>query len=259
MMILDKGNKGIFQMKFRSDQYVYETHLHTSQGSACGNNTGREMAIAHKQAGYTGIIVTDHFFYGNTAVDRELDWQDWVHAYCAGYRDAKAAGDEIDLDVFFGWESGYNGTEFLIYGLDEDWLMKHSEIRDASVREQYDIVHQAGGIVLQAHPYREEFYIPEVRLFPDDVDGIEVFNACNKLTDGRDLYNDRAARYALEHDFPITCGSDIHCNEPLMSGTAFDRRLKDIHDFIDQVMNRNCEMIKNSKYADEIRDNQRNP
>jgi hypothetical protein len=212
------------------------------------------MAIAHKEAGYTGIIVTDHFFYGNTAVDRELPWQDWVHQYCAGYRDALAVSKEIDLDVFFGWESGYNGTEFLVYGLDEEWLMKHPEIKDATVKEQYELVHNDGGIVFQAHPYREEYYIPEVRLFPDDVDGIEVFNASNKLTDGRDLYNEKAAQYAIEHDFPTTCGSDIHCNVPLMSGTAFNRRLTGIHDFIDMVMSRNCEMIKLSKYNDDIKD-----
>ena len=143
-------------MGFETDKFVYETHLHTSQASACAKNTGREMAIAHKEAGYTGIIVTDHFVYGNTAVDRSLPWQDWVHAYCAGYRDALAIGKEIDLDVFFGWESGYKGTEFLVYGLDEEWLIKHPEIKDATIKEQYKIVHEAGGIVFQAHPYREE-------------------------------------------------------------------------------------------------------
>ena len=179
-------------MGFETDKYVYETHLHTSQASACAQNTGRELAIAHKEAGYTGIIVTDHFVYGNTAVDRSLPWQDWVHAYCAGYRDALAISKEIDLDVFFGWESGYKGTEFLVYGLDEEWLMNHPEIKDASIKEQYEIVHEAGGIVFQAHPYREESYIPKIRLFPDDVDGIEVFNGSNKLIDGKDVFNDRA-------------------------------------------------------------------
>lgn len=235
-------------MGFDKDMFVYETHLHTKQGSACGNNTGREMAIAHKEAGYTGIIVTDHFFYGNTAVDRTLPWQDWVYNYCAGYRDAKKTGDEIGLDVFFGWESGYQGTEFLVYGLDEDWLMNHQEIKDATVEEQYELVHKDGGIVFQAHPYREEYYIPEIRLFPEYVDGIEVFNASNKWTDGQDAYNMRAAEYAAKHDFPTTCGSDIHCNVPLMSGTAFNRRLTSIQDFIELVMKRECTLIKKSKF-----------
>ncbi len=230
-------------------KYLYETHLHTNQGSACGNNTGREMAIAHKEAGYSGIIVTDHFFYGNTAVDRSLPWQDWVHQYCAGYRDAKAISKEIDLDVFFGWESGYNGTEFLVYGLDEDWLINHPEIKDATVEEQLKLVHAGGGIVFQAHPFREEYYIPEVRLFPEYVDGIEVFNGSNKWIDGRDLFNERAKQYAEQYDFPVTSGSDIHCNVPIGSGVAFDRRMADIQDFIEHLMRRDCEMVKVSKFA----------
>lgn len=230
-------------------KYLYETHLHTNQGSACGSNTGREMAIAHKEAGYAGIIVTDHFFYGNTKPERRLPWQDWVHEFCSGYRDAKAISKEIDLDVFFGYESGYNGTEFLIYGMDEEWLMSHPEIKDATVEEQFKLIHEGGGVVFQAHPYREEPYIPEVRLFPELVDGIEVFNGSNKWTDGKDLFNERALVYAKEYDFPVTCGSDIHSINVIGSGVAFDRRLEDIQDFIKRVMNRECELVKVSKFA----------
>ena len=54
--------------------YLYETHLHTSQGSACAVDTGKRMAEACKAAGYTGIIVTDHNWGGNTAVNRYLPW-----------------------------------------------------------------------------------------------------------------------------------------------------------------------------------------
>ena len=54
--------------------FLYETHMHTCQGSACGRATGREQARVYRDAGYTGIIITDHFFGGNTAVDRRLPW-----------------------------------------------------------------------------------------------------------------------------------------------------------------------------------------
>lgn len=54
------------------------------------------------------------FLYGNTAVDRSLPWKDWVEQFCKGYEHAKEEGGKIGLQVFFGWESGYHGTEFLI-------------------------------------------------------------------------------------------------------------------------------------------------
>ena len=52
--------------------YKIETHMHTSQGSACAVSTGEEMARAHKAAGYDAIIITDHFFGGNTTVPRDF-------------------------------------------------------------------------------------------------------------------------------------------------------------------------------------------
>ena len=80
-----------------TQRYVYETHMHTSEASACAGSTGTQMARAYKAAGYTGIIVTDHFFYGNTSVDRSLPWEEWVRRFCLGYEHAKAEGGRIGL------------------------------------------------------------------------------------------------------------------------------------------------------------------
>jgi len=220
--------------------YLYETHLHTSEGSACANNTGAEMVRAYKQAGYTGIIVTDHFFYGNTAVDRKLPWKEWVTAFCKGYENAKEEGDRIGLQVFFGWESGYKGTEFLIYGLDKEWLLQHPEIKDATVEEQYRLVTKDGGMVIHAHPYREASYIPEIRLFPEYVDGVEGLNASHKYRakreeDGMPLCDVKAQEYAAAHRLPVTGGSDIHSTDLLGGGMAFSRKLESISDYIQAV------------------------
>lgn len=223
--------------------YRYETHLHTSQGSACGRCTGAEMAKAYKDAGYTGIIVTDHFFYGNTAVDRSLPWEEWVEGYCKGYEDAKEEGDKIGLQVFFGWEASYEGTDFLIYGLDKAWLKAHPEIKDCSIEEQYGLVKADGGMVIHAHPYRQADYIPKTRLFPDYVDGVEVVNSSHKDPD----YNIKALAYAEEYDFPQTGGSDIHSTALTYGGMAFKRPLKDIFDYMTTVMNREGKVLPGEK------------
>lgn len=234
--------------------YLYETHLHTSQGSRCAHNTGAEMAEACKAAGYTGIFVTDHHWGGNCAVDRSLPWEDWVEGYSAGYRDAKRRGDEIGLDVFFGWESGFMGTEFLIFGLDPAWMKAHPQLRtsipflgiqippeeELTVERQYALVHAAGGMVIHAHPYREEPYIPEIRLYPDFVDGVEVINAThsNARSTGHNdpAYDDRARAYVAAHGFPTTAGSDIHSTELFGGGMAFRRRLASAQDFCRAVL-----------------------
>ena len=228
--------------------YLYETHLHTSEGSACAKNTGAEMVQAYKKAGYTGMIVTDHFFYGNTAVDRKLPWTEWVEAFCKGYENAKEEGDRIGFQVFFGWESGYQGTEFLVYGLDKEWLLQHPEIKDASIEEQYQLVKKDGGMVIHAHPYREASYIPEIRLYPEYVDGVEGLNASHKYRekrkeDGMPLYDIKAQEYAATYNLPVTGGSDIHCTSLLGGGMAFQRKLESISDYIQAVKNREGKVL----------------
>ncbi|TAH65156.1 MAG: histidinol-phosphatase, partial [Anaerolineaceae bacterium] len=146
--------------------YIYETHLHTSEASACSHVSGAEQVRKYKEAGYAGIIVTDHFFTGNTAVPHNLPWEKRVDLFCKGYENAKKEGDKLGLSVFFGWESNFRGTEFLIYGLDHEWMRNHPEMLYWSIEEQYHNIHEAGGYVVHAHPYRDRFYIKEIRLFP---------------------------------------------------------------------------------------------
>ena len=225
-----------------SEGYLYETHMHTVEGSACGRSTGAEMARAYKEAGYTGIIITDHFFYGNTRPDRSLPWADWVNQFCLGYEHAKEEGDKIGLQVFFGWESGYNGTEFLIYGLDKQWLLDHPEIKDASVKEQMELVHAAGGFISQAHPYREAGYIEGIHLYPYRVDAVEGYNASHtskfKNPPYHPEYNDRAVYYANSYGLPMTAGSDQHDTHMLWGGMVFPRKLTDCRDFAKAVAGR---------------------
>lgn len=222
--------------------YVYETHLHTNEASACAANNGKEMARACYEAGYTGIVVTNHFFYGNTNVDRTLSWKMWVEAFCKGYESAKKEGDKLGLQVFFGWESCYQGTEFLIYGLSKEWLLAHPEIKDATIEEQYELVHRDGGMVIHAHPFRKEDYIPEIRLFPEWVDGAECVNAthaCKLSKSHNDPEFDVQARaYGEEYHLPMTAGSDVHRTELLYGGMAFSRKLDGIKDYIKAVMER---------------------
>lgn len=224
--------------------YIYETHTHTKEASACAVCSAIESVHAHKEYGYTGMILTNHFFYGNTSVDRKLPWSEWVRLFCKPYYIAKAEGEKIGLQVFFGWEAGYHGTEFLIYGLDENWLLCHPQIKDAAISEQYKMVHADGGLVIHPHPFREEDYIPEVRLFPEYVDGVEAYNATHvsekSMAHRNPLFDERAREYAEKYHFPMTAGSDTHRTALLGGGMVFHREISDIHDFCKAVVNREC-------------------
>lgn len=232
--------------------YLYETHLHTNQGSACGSNTGAEMAEACKKAGYTGLFVTDHNWGGNTCVNKELDWKQWISLYSRGYYDAKKYGDANDLDVFFGMETGFTGTEFLICGLSPEDFINMPKLRGASIEEQYILVHDRGGMVIQAHPYRKENYIPEIRLYPEWADGLETSNATHSSPRSKAHNNpewdDLARMLAYKKDKPMTAGSDVHSTDILGGGVAFKRRLKSGKDYCKAILSGEDYVLADGKY-----------
>lgn len=188
------------------NKHLCETHLHTCEGSACAFLSGAKQAERYKALGYDTIFVTDHFFNGNSAVDRSLPWEERINAYCRGYENARARGDEIGLTVLFGIEYTYGGADFLTYGVGKEWLLSHPELEDNDFFRYAGLVHEAGGFLVHAHPFRRAGYLREIRLIPDYTDAVEVINTHN----GDELSNERAKWYAHQFDFPVTGGTDNH-------------------------------------------------
>ena len=186
--------------------FLYETHLHTSETSACAVSSGAEYIGPYLDRGFTGIIVTDHFFNSNTAVDRCLSWTEWVNGFCAGYEKARNEGERRGLDVFFGWEETFDGDDYLVYGLDKAWLLEHPEVVRWTREEQFREVRRYGGCVVHAHPFRQHPYIGTVNLTPRLVDAVEAANAGNHEA----AYDGQAREYARILGLSATAGSDLH-------------------------------------------------
>lgn len=218
--------------------YLYETHCHASQCSLCARSSVRELVQAYHQAGYAGLVLTDHFIFGNTAVDRTLPWEERMHCYYDAYLDARQAGDALDFDVIFGIEHAYgDGKEVLLYGIGLDFLLVNPDIPQLSLDELVQRVHEVGGVVIQAHPYRDRYYV-NMAVGPraDIVDGIEIYNAGNRP--GEDL---QALQLARTGDYILTSGGDIHFAEDArisQAGILLPYRVKNEWEFADALKRR---------------------
>lgn len=210
--------------------YRYETHLHTAITSACSRFAPQEIIGKYTRLGYAGIFVTDHFLNGNTTVPQGLEWERRIARFCAGYRLVKKVAEGL-LDVFFGLEYSYKGTDFLVYGLDEEWLLAHPEIMEMQVTAFVPFARSEGGLVIQAHPYREAHYIDHIRLFPSVVNGVEVINA-----NMDERTNRLAGIMANSYDLLTTAGSDIHgAGQVNLAGVEFKEKIKSERDFVNKV------------------------
>lgn len=196
--------------------YKYETHLHTAEGSACAKTSAADMVKAHKDAGYDGIFITDHFFNGNSAIPRELPWADKIELYCKGYEKALEAGSKVGMAVFFGVEFTVQGADFLLYGIDKKWLLEHEfYLTVGDERALFRLVHEDGGFIVHAHPFRDYPYIPHISLYPHDVDAVEWINASHGKNS---VFNDHAKQYAEMFGLTVTGGSDTHSADRMYGG-----------------------------------------
>lgn len=187
--------------------YKYEMHIHT-----CPCSGGGEDIRAHIDdliaKGYSGMVVTNHFYYGDTRIDRELSWEKFVDAYWQDYLYGLEYAQSKDFDLMFGLEEHVgDGQEILIYGITADLIAAHPELKRATAEKYVEIVHAAGGLVYQAHPYRNRWYIncPFPLDCLDKLDGIEVYNAANEPA-----WNVQAEELANKLGLACVGGSDAH-------------------------------------------------
>ena len=201
----------------------FNTHAHSVGRSGCGKVEAARVAETYREAGYDGLVLTNHYmkwvlenYYPPMSVDERVEF------FLDAYRQAKARGEEIGLSVFLGMELNlerynvltdviYPVYEFLVFGLTEDFLRAHPFLYELSQREAYELFDQNGMLMVQTHPFRERTRLADVGY----LHGIEVYNG----HPGHESHNEFAREVAKNHPQLIrTAGDDYH--EPGRHGYA---------------------------------------
>ena len=213
-------------------EYLYETHMHTAEVSACAVSSAAAQVRAYKERGYAGVIVTDHFINGNSIIPHHYQWGKKMSMFASGYENAKAEGDLCGLDVFFSWEYSIEGSDFLTYGLDMEFLLARPGIDSLPIEDYSGLVRACGGFIVQAHPFRSAYYIKnQFPVAPSLLDGVEVYNASMPPD-----VNDKALTFATRHGLPMQAGSDSHnVDLRFASGVALEKKAESIFDIINAV------------------------
>ncbi len=188
--------------------YKYQLHSHTYPCSHCSKMSPQELAKGLCDGGYDGCVITNHFFNGNTGIEGDVSWQDFVKEYEQDYLLCKESAAAYGIDVFFGVEEHVgDGLEVLFYGIEPELLYAHPELSHGRCEDWYGVVHGFGGLCIQAHPFRDRKSIKNPRILPlEFIDGIEVYNAGNTVED-----NEKAAAAAKElQGLILINGADAH-------------------------------------------------
>lgn len=222
-------------------EYRYELHAHTKNTSRCGQLDAEELVKKYKEAGYSGIVVTDHYSPMTFNIPEFFNKKKALEHFLQGYRKAKQLETE-DFTVLLGVELRFYATinDYLIYGVTEEMLYNLPFLLKLYIKRASKLFRKKGCIFVQAHPFRKLI----TRAKPEYLDGVEIFNA--KATKEQNACSEK---WAEEINAPIrTSGSDCHrVNGAALGGIITKEPIKSNEDLLRILKSGNYKLIRNQK------------
>ncbi len=209
-------------------KFLFETHTHTAQASPCSLVKAADLVREYKDAGYSGIVITDHV--GDWGFSSVIgSWKQKVEALINAFQEAKALGDRVGLKVLFGMEIALNRPyrDYLVYGFNPKYLYKHENIQDLDISELYELTKKENALLFAAHPFRRSKTMPNAKY----LDGIEVFNGNPRHQNNNEI----ALKWANENNMIKIAGSDFHEHGDISSGIFLDKCPEDIIEFVEII------------------------
>lgn len=196
--------------------YKYELHAHTSECDRDAFLSARELVRLYKEAGYDGMVITDHYierFYTLWFPEEVagLTHEQQVKRWLKGFYTAREEGKKIGFTVFPGAEVRFDGypNDYLIYGLHEDFFYTVPRLNELKNVAALLALLPEDVCVVHAHPFRDWMAVAT----PTGLFGMEVFNG------GTDAFRNELARQFAEHyGLAMTSGSDVHDLSRLAKG-----------------------------------------
>lgn len=213
--------------------YLTELHAHTSEVSRCAHMDAAGVVDRYLDAGYKTLVISNHF--NNYTLDTAgSDWNQRAEYFLRAWRRAKehAAGR---MHILLGMEIRFpeNCNDYLVFGLDEDYLHTHPFLYDMNLHDFSETVRPDGLLVIQAHPFRNGMTV----MRPELLDGYEVFNGAK-----HDSRNPIARAWCRAHGKIPTSGSDSHDPDSAIdAGILTDEPVTDMAGL--------CNILRNGTYT----------
>lgn len=219
-------------------QYKTELHAHTAEASRCGDFLATEVADKYIAAGFTTLVLTNHYFKGQMMDHIEGLGKNWVEHYIGVYHKMRdyAKGR---LNILLGCELRFpqNRNDYLVFGLTEDFLRAHADMHLMDYKSFSALARESGLLFVQAHPLRNGITLVD----PKYLDGMEVFNAHA----GHDSRNDLANELALRYGLIRTSGGDFHhpYHVPGDGGIITDSPIETMEQLVETLRSGNYTLI----------------
>ena len=224
--------------------YKYELHSHTSECDRDADLSARELVHMYKEAGYDGMVITDHYierFYRLWFPEevQGLTHEQQVTRWLKGFRTAREEGEKIGFTVLPGAEVRFDDypNDYLLYGLHEEFFYTVPRLNELKNVDELLALMPEGVCVVHAHPFRDGMAVAT----PRGLFGIEAYNG------GTEKFRNELARsFACHYALSMTSGSDIHDTSRLAKGGIMtERRIRTPEDLVSVLRSGEYTLIEN--------------
>ena len=219
-----------------------ETHCHSAGGSPCGTTSIDDIVKFYKDAGYGGIVLTNHYdtylkdYYGvendTQVVDRFFALYDELSVKCA----------KVGIKTFFGAEVRISCTftEYMLYGFDRQFLYDNKNLCALTQRELFTLADKNGLFMFQTHPFRNGIEAGD----PKYMHGAESFNGHYHHYNN----NDKAEEFCEKNNLIKMSGTDFHHDDqPITAGMMIPDDIETNEQLTKYIKKNNFERIKDVK------------
>ena len=200
---------------------VFDLHIHTQKYSDCSFINPEELITQALEAGLQGIALTEHGMRWPDEEFAKLEKKATPHGLVL------INGQEIsarnDKNVIEG--------DFLVFGINYSLTGRYTAL------ELADLVHNHGGIIIAAHPYKlsrrgkTHYYGAGDKIYQLPLDAIELYHP-----DHSSLAVSKAQKAMQKLGIPGVGGSDAHKIFDIGDCvTLFEKRITNEADFIEQI------------------------
>ncbi|HBQ64569.1 MAG TPA: transposase [Clostridiales bacterium] len=190
-----------------------DPHVHTRETSPCGRLSAEELVRLYKVSNYDAIVITDHYYRNCFDIMGDLPWEDKIHKFLYGYRNALIAGRKLGVKVFLGMEISFldeNSNDYLVYGMDPEFLIENPQLYTLGILGFRILADSLGLAVFQAHPFRPRM----IPMGKTAVHGCEVYNGNPR----QESQNHLAVAFAAREGLRQIAGSDCHQSDDVGKG-----------------------------------------
>ena len=217
-----------------------ELHCHSKGVSPCGQVDAREITQKFTEAGYSTLVLTNHFSENIYNHHKKKDWNEFIDLFLSDYEQLKTEA-EGKLTILLGAELRFEETgdnDYLFFGFDERFLRENPYLYRASISNFHKLCQEKGYLFIQAHPFRNGMKIVN----PAFLDGVEVFNG-HAAHDSR---NEIAEAWANKFPRLIkTSGTDFHyLQAPANGGILTEEKIQTVTQLVEALKSGKYELVK---------------